>query len=84
MRRFLWAAVLAAVAAGQSDAAIITSAGGYQVGVTSSGGLIDSNVGFRRSDGYDPLNQGRARFDGWGDYRGWPVRRAGGRVLRSH
>jgi hypothetical protein len=65
MRRLLWAAVVAAVAAGPADAAIITSGGGYQVGVDATGTLYESGIGFRRPDGYDPIAQGTPR-DAWG------------------
>jgi len=74
MRRLSkWVAFAAAAAAWgldapRADAAVITSGGGYRVGITTDGNLYDlgANIGFRRpGDGYDPIQPGTPR-EGYG------------------
>ncbi|MFO0851935.1 MAG: hypothetical protein U0871_25720 [Gemmataceae bacterium] len=48
-----------------SPAGVITSGTGYQVGITTYGNLYDSGIGFRRTDGYDPISPGTPR-EGYG------------------
>jgi len=57
--------LLGVIAAAPASAGVITSGGGYQVGIGSLGNLYDGGVGFRRPDGYDPIQPGTPR-EAWG------------------